>query len=102
MIRFVIKKDVDLDKLKEYGFVEETNKYTYSESVVKLCVDKKTRMLKFNMPSNTTIKVYTQMVKDDIVAIVDNYSFPKGYHYIGLTDDEFNLIQEMRVKKNER
>lgn len=102
MIRFVIKKDFDLEKLKGYGFVEESGRYTKSTSVIKLQVDKKTRILSFNQPDNGSLKIFYQMVKDDIVAVVDNYHFPKGYHYIGLTDEEFKLIQDMRAKQYER
>ena len=102
MIRFVIKKSVELEKLKEYGFEEETKRWVLWGSVVKMSVDKKTRLLHFNMPDNKTLSIYTKMVQDDIIGIVDNYNYPKGYHYIGLTDDEFEMIQELRAKKYER
>ena len=99
MIRFVIKKDFELSKLKKYGFVEERDRFVYYTNVVKLKVDKKTRFMSFNQPDNGALKIFYEMVKSDIVAIVDNYHFPKGYHYIGLTDKEFEIIQEMRAKQ---
>lgn len=102
MIRFAIKKDFELDKLTKYGFTEENDRFITYNSTVKLQVSKKTRMLTFNQPDNGTLKIFYLMVRDNIVAVIDNYEFPKGYHYIGLTDEEFDLIQERRNKKYER
>ena len=97
--RFRIKKEIPLEQLKKYGFEEESKRYIYCRSVVKMQVDKRTRLLTFNMPCNTTLAVYTQMVKDDIVELFIGGLERTTYHYVGLDDEEFELIKNRRIKK---
>ena len=101
IVRFRIKKDIDLNKLKNYGFEEETKKWVYYCGVVKMAVEKTSRLLRFNMPCNTTLSVYTQMVKDDIVEIINGKTNYHRTHYIGLTQEEYDLIQQRRIEKGE-
>lgn len=94
-IAFYIKEGTNLSK---YGFQEETKRWVIYTSVVKVWVDKKTLRLRFNMPDNSTLKTFAEMVKDDIVEITSERKRPYPYHYIGLSDDEFELIQDYRAK----
>lgn len=94
-IAFYIKDNANLSK---YGLQEETKRWVFIKSVVKLVVDKKSMRLRFNMPDNTTLKIFAEMVKDDIVEITSERKRQHPYHYIGLSDDEFELIQDYRAK----
>ena len=101
MIRFKIKENKDLEELTKFGFVNENKRYVLYGSVVKICVDKRTRQLRFNMPTNGDIAVYTRLVENGFIEIVENIDKPCRYHYIGLSDEEYELIQKRRIERNE-
>lgn len=101
MIRFKIKNDKSLEDLTKFGFVDETKRYVLYSGIVKMWVDKKTRLLRFNMPNNGDIAVYTKLVENGFIEIVENIDKPCRYHYIGLSDEEYELIQNRRIERNE-
>lgn len=101
MIKFRIKKDIELDYLEKYDFKEEKSRFVYWNGLVKMQVMKNTRILTFNMPNNDTLLTFMKMVEDDIVEVLENPLNYRRYHYIGLSEEEYELIQKTRIEKGE-
>ena len=92
MITFICKKGVDYTK---YGFTESEKEWTTWTTIRKLTIKKKTMTLHFNMPNLDDMKTFYEMVKDDVVIWKDIPRHKDRKHYIGLTEEEYQLIQEI-------
>lgn len=97
-----IKDSVELDKLKDYGFCFYDNDYLkikewrYSDRGTipfKLKVEED-RTIKFNSPTNKTMEVFYNMVKDNIIELTKEIS-KREYGY------RTKLELEKRVKQLE-
>ena len=95
MITFICKKGVDYSK---YGFNESNKEWTTWTSIKKLIIKKDDMTLHFNMPALEDMKIFYEMVKDNVVIWKDIPRNKQRYHYIGLTDEEYKMIQEKRNK----
>lgn len=93
MITFICKNGVDYSK---YGLVEESTEWVKWNSIKKLIIKKKNMQLSFNMPSLDDLKTFYEMIKDDVVFWKDIPRNKGRYHYIGLTEEEYELIQNRR------
>lgn len=95
-ILFIVKKRA---KLEKYGFVNEGNQWALYSHLKKLYIYKKDMVLHFNMPGLQELKVFHDMIKDNVIEIkkIETHPYRKT-HYIGLTEEEFKMIQERRNK----
>lgn len=94
IIRFYAKPDTDF---KKYGFSYDNfrKSWRYEEFTLRIEI-KKDFSIRVNNVSNSVLLVFYRMVKDGVVYFKESENKPIHYHYIGLTDEEFNLIQEKR------
>ena len=55
----------------------------------------------FHLITNEILKIFSDMVKDGVITCSQIKTTPKRYHYIGLDDEEYKLIQKRRNEKEQ-
>lgn len=88
----MIKKGVEPSK---YGFVYKYGEWTYWIKTRRITINKKNQ-LQFNQITVDVLRVFSEMVKDDVV-----YFIPKEdakFHHLVLSNEEYKVIMEMRKK----
>ena len=96
MIYFIVKPNTDLS---QYGFIESTKEWVLWRNTRRLWVNKQDHQLHFNMITNECLKIFHDMIKDGVVECKDRPYKPTHYHYVGLNDDEYEIIMKERAKK---
>ena len=91
---FYAQKDVDYSK---YGFVHEDNQWIIWRGTRRITIkENQNNFMSFNSVTNEILKIFMDMVKDGVVKVSTYKDHPKRYHYIALSDEEFELIQRRR------
>lgn len=86
-----VKENIDYSK---YGFKEENGQYRFwCSGLVRMTITNKYQ-LQFNQVMADVLKVFSEMLKDDIVYFQTKEDVKK--HTIKLSDEELKVIQEMR------
>ena len=96
MITFLVNKNADLTI---YGFVEEKTNWSYWKGTRKLWVNKSDYSLHFNLPTLTDLKVFYDMVKDNVVVVKDIPRNKCRYYYMNVSKEEYDMIIEKRNKE---
>ena len=92
---FYAKKDINYSK---YGFIHEDNEWVIWRGTRRISIDeKRNNYMSFNMITNEILKIFMQLIKDDLIIFKEkpDQREPR-YHYIGLTEEEYELIQRRR------
>ena len=93
---FRVKKDIDVSK---YGFVKEGKKeWVVWRNTRRLWFDTKTYLLRFNSITNEILSIFYKMISDGVIEYKEKGWKPTHYHYIGLTDSEYEMIKDLRAK----
>lgn len=93
---FRVKQNIDVSK---YGFVYENDReWVLWRGTRRLWFNTKNYLLHFNMINNEVLSVFYKMVSDGIVEYKEKGWQPPKYHYVGLTDDEYKMISDLREK----
>ena len=95
---FYAKKDIDYTK---YGFVDEGTELIILRDVRRITIRKKDYSMSFNCITTEILKIFMDMIKDDVVFVKNFKAKPKRNHYMGLTDEEYEIIKKMRNEENE-
>ena len=101
MVRFIVPKNKELSELKKFGFVEEEKEWVYWKTTRRISVVKRTRKVAFNTITNDIIAVIIEMTKDNWLEVIDFNPTTHYKHYIGLDDEEYQLIVDRRIAKGE-
>ena len=96
IIYFKVKPNTDLAK---YDFVESKSEWVLWRGTRRMWVDKKDNLLHFNMMTTEMLSIFHQMIVDNVIEKKQRGWKPTHYHYIGLTDDEYEMIKEKRAKE---
>ena len=99
--KFYVKKGADLTK---YGFSTkyENDDYVYSRGVVRICVRKKDRSMRFNMPNNDDLKVFMDMVLDGVVVAEKWHRRDEKPLQVFVTEEEKEMLEKWRKKKKRK
>lgn len=87
------KKGVDYTK---YGFVEESGHFTIWRTTRRIDIKKSDYSLSFNNITNEILKIFADMIKDNVVIIREYKDHKPRTHYINLSDEEYEIIVKMR------
>ena len=90
---FYAKKDIDYSK---YDFVESDKEWVVWRGTRRITIKKKDYSMSFNMITNEILKIFMDMVKDDVIYVKKQKAKVSKHHYIGLSDSEYELIQKIR------
>lgn len=93
MYCFYGKPNTDWTK---YGLGEDTESWKYWNGVWRIRIDKKTNAIRFNMITSDVLKIFRDMVLDDVIIVSTYKKKDYHYHYVGLSDEEYELIQNRR------
>ena len=96
---FYVKKDVDY---KKYGFVEDNKEWIVWRGTRRITIKKANMSVSFNMITNEILKIFSDMVRDGVITCSQVITTPRRYHYIGLDDEEYKLIQKRRNEKEQK
>ena len=91
-IVFKVAKNADL---RVYGFVKEDKEWILWRRTRRLWVGLD-RLLHFNSLTNEVLKVFYQMIKDNIVEYKEVPNNKAMYHYVTLSDEEFEQLKKKR------
>ena len=97
---FYVKKEIDL---KKYGFQEDDyfKRYViWNRGVWRIKIDWKDMSLHFNQLSGEFIKIFIDMIKDDIVIVKEEKRILRP-HQIYLTDEEYEYILKRRKEEED-
>ena len=86
------RKEIEPSK---YGFKYDYGEWVYWIKTRRITINKKFQ-LQFNQITIDVLKVFSEMVKDDMI-----YFLPKDeakFHHLVLSNEEYKIIMEMRKK----
>lgn len=96
---FYAKRDIDYSK---YGFVLSENKkeWVIWRGTRRITIRNDNNSMSFNSITNEILKIFMEMVKDDVIIVKPYKERKPRSHYIALDDEEYELIQKMRCEKD--
>lgn len=96
---FNAKPNVDY---KKYGFVEDDTEWVVWRNTRRITIKKRDMSMQFNMLTNEMLKIFMDMVKDNVVILVKTSGIRKPKpHCLDLTDEEYEAVLKMRDKKRQ-
>ena len=93
---FYGKPGIDYTK---YGFEDEGKELVIWRSTRRITINKIDRTMTFNMMSKEMLKIFMDMVLDGVVVVKKEKTYPRHYHYLGLSDEEYEKLKEWRAKE---
>ena len=97
---FNAKPNVDY---KKYGFVEDDTEWVVWRNTRRITIKKRDMSMQFNMLTNEMLKIFMDMVKDNVVILVKTSGIRKPKpHCLDLTDEEYEAVLKMRDKKRHK
>ena len=92
---FYAKKEVDYSK---YGLILSPNKkeWVLWDGTRRITIKTDSGAMSFNNVTNKVLKIFKDMINDNIVIVKEHKDKPRRNHYINVDDEEYELIQKRR------
>ena len=96
---FYAKSGVDYSK---YGFIHEDNQWVIWRGTRRITIkENQNNFMSFNSVTNEILKIFMDMVNDNVVIVSTYKEHKPRKHYINLDDEEYQMILERRKEIND-
>ena len=91
---YYAKKGIDYTK---YGFADEGKEWVVWENTRRITIKKSNMLMSFNMVYSKILKIFMDMVLDNVIIVKKYKEHGPRKHYINLTDEEYQIIKKRRA-----